>query len=739
MTEVLNTEGQEEDLKKYEGDEGIVLRWLKETSLVENSKSQKDFERIGERIVKVYKNANASEDANAKGRMFNVLWATVEVLGPSLYSRMPKVVVERTFKDSDPIGRLASEIAERCTHYMIQSQQDRFNYAVSSAVQDRLLWGRGQVWLRYDAEFVEKLDQNGEPIVENGQAVRVPKPNTEKVIVDPLMPLDYRESIARNQYEVRWRERVLHMTRAELIKEFGEDVGKAVDLDHYDGEKKENLTKDEQDFLMQAKVHLIYDGVAKDVLWISEGYKKGPLKALEDPFRLKEFWCCPIPLLATTTSDSTYPTPDYVIYEKLADELDYVTKRISSLVECIRVVGATAASLNKEIKSVLKLADGQVWPMDNWAQFAESNGFKGAVDWFPFDQVVAAIEPLMGYQQSLKAQIDEISSMPDIVRGASDPNDPVYTQQQKSHFTVVKLIKKQADVQRFCREIVSKIAEIIFESGFFSDETIKLMCLHDQMKPEAQENFPQALALLRDDRLRTFRVDIETDSTIAVDENQNIERWMRYMQAIRELVQHIEGVAQYRPELFKPIVESALSAVRALRTGRSVEGAWEQAMQQMEDNDKAAAEAAAQNPPPPDYEMMKAQNEQAKIQASMQEIPLKQAELQHKQMVDQAKLQLESQKLEYDFQLRSQEIQIKAQEIGSKALADQTKAQLDAFMAEFESYAEQTRLSIEEFKAKGTVQEKLLEEKRLATDTAIEHEKLRLKEKEIDKPAPRPA
>lgn len=743
MSEVLNTEGQHEDLKKYEGDEGVVLRWLKETSLVENSKSQKDFERIGERIIKVYKN-DAGKDDGGKGRMFNVLWATVEVLGPSLYSRMPKVVVERTFKDSDPVGRLAAEIAERATHYMIQSQQDRFNYAVSQAVQDRLLVGRGQIWLRYDAEFEEKLDQNGEPVIENGQAVRVAKPNTEKVIIDPLNWLDYRESIARNQYEVRWRERIMHLTRAELIKEFGEEVGKAVELDHYDGEKKENLTKSEQDFLMQAKVHLIYDGTAKDVLWICEGYKQGPLKALADPMRLKDFWCCPIPLLATTTSDSTYPVPDYVIYEKLADELDYVTRRISSLVECIRVVGATAASLNKEIKSILKLSDGQVWPLDNWAQFAESGGFKGAVDWFPFEQVVAAIEPLMAYQSSLKAQIDEISSMPDIVRGSSDPNDPVYTQQQKSHFTVVKLIKKQADVQRFCREIISKIAEIIFEPGFFSDETIALMCLLDQMKPEAQQNFPAALALLRDDRLRTFRVDIETDSTIAIDENQNIDRWMKYMQAIRELVQHIEGVAQYRPELFKPICESALSAVRALRTGRSVEGAWEQAMQQIEDNDKAAAEAAAQNPPPPDYEMMKAQNEQAKIQMQMQELPLKQQEMQmemqikqqdaqlkmqdmqFKQSIEVEKLQLDGQKAQMDFNIKSQGLQIEAQKVGSKELADQATAQLEAFRVDFDAKVEAARLELDRMKSAAEMQEKIMEERRLKSDTELERMRIAL-------------
>lgn len=744
VTSVENT-GAEEDLKKYKGGEGLVLRWLKEDAIVRNSKQQKTFEKVGERINKVYKNAAANNDLDsgkAKGRMYNVLWATVEVLAPSLYSRMPKVVVERTFKDSDPVGRLAAEIAERATHYMLQSQQDRFNYAVSAAVQDRLLCGRGQVWLRYTAEFEEMLDEQGEPVVQNGVAVSRPKPNSEKVVIDPLNWLDYRESIARNQYEVRWRERIMYMTRAELIKEFGEEIGKAVDLDHIEGTKKDKLTQEEQQLLMQAEVLQIYDGVAKEVIWISEGYKKGPLREPGDPLKLKDFYCCPIPLLATTTTDSTYPVPDYVIYEKLADELEYVTKRISSMVECIRFIGATAKALNSEIKNVLKLNDGEVWPMDNWAQFAENKGFNGAVDWFPFDKAVEALQPMMAYQASLKQQIDEIASMPDIVQGSSNPNDPVYTQQQKAHFVVVKLVKKQQDVQRFCREIVSKVAEIIFEPGLFSDETICLMSLCQQMPADKQPMIPEALALLRDDRLRTFRVDIETDSTIAVDEDQQIERWMKYMTAIRELVGEIEAVSSYRPELFKPICESALSAVRALRTGRSVEGAWEQAIEQIDANDKARAEAAKNQPPPPDIELMKVQNEQAKIQAAMQEMPLKQQELQldmqiaqqkaqleaqdmqFNQSMEVEKLQLEGMKAERDFMLKQEELKIKAADVMGKAEIEATSQELEAFKVQFEQFAESQRLALEKYVAQGKLQESIIEERRLKQESELERMKL---------------
>jgi hypothetical protein len=133
----------DDDVEKYKGDSGLVLKWLKEIELVKNSKAQKAFEKTGEKILKIYKNhAEKSDDPESPSKvMFNVLWSNVQVLCPSLYSRMPKIVVERRFKDSDPVGRLAAQVAERCTSFNLATQQDRFNYAVKAAVMERLLPG----------------------------------------------------------------------------------------------------------------------------------------------------------------------------------------------------------------------------------------------------------------------------------------------------------------------------------------------------------------------------------------------------------------------------------------------------------------------------------------------------------------------------------------------------------------------------------------------------------------------
>jgi hypothetical protein len=712
----ISSSGGEENLDKYTTPEGKVLRWLKELDIVKNSKEQQAYETIGERIIKDYSNSDAltptsSSSGTPTRLMFNTLWSNVQIQKPLLYCRMPKIVVERRFKDSDPVGRLASQIAERATSFMLSTQQDRFNYSVRAAVEDRLLVGRGQVWLRYDTEYQEAVDETGQPILdENGQPVKIPKPNTEKVVVEHINWKNYYESPARNQFEIRWRAREVYMTRDKLVSRFA-DKGKKVSLD---GDAKKD-TAEGKDFLRQARVYEICDEETKTNIWISPGYKAEPLDERPDPLKLKDFWPCPVPLLATTTTNSQWPTPDYVIYESLAKEADYVTKRISSLVECIRLVGATAKQFNQDIKNMRGLEDGNLWPIENWNKFVEKGGFDGVIDWLPFEKAVAAIQPLLAYRDDILNKIDLITGIPDHARGYTNPNETATAQQAKSRWVTVKAQEKQADVQRFCREIVSKMAEIIFEPGLFADETIALMCGAAQMPPDDQQNYYAALQLLRDDRLRTFRVDIETDSTIAIDEDSEKEAALEYMGALNQMIANVQNVQQFRPELMGPMVESAKAAVRNFRAGRNLEGAWDQAWQQIEDADKAARENPP--PPPPDYEGQKVQNQAEEIRL--------------KGEMNQFTQWLESQKFGLDQWFKQQEIAIKGGDITNKQMAVQAKSQIEMmehelklFNERFAQAMDQKRFQLETVETMLSEKEKLLEEERLRRTEITEEAKV---------------
>lgn len=706
--------GSEADLKKYTTPEQTVLRWLKEYNLVADSSDQKEFEKTGEKVIKFYRNRTDGYNAGTSTPrvMFNVLWSMVQILKPTYFCRLPKVVVERRFKDSDPVGRLASQIAEQATSFYLDSQRDKIIDAIKSAVEDRLLPGRGQCWVRFDAEFEEAVDPNGEPIVDaSGIAIKQVKPNSEKPIIDYVNWLDYFHSPARNWYdEVRWQAKRVYMNRSQLIKRFGEQIGSKVELQISKQDKKK-LSTAEQDFLMKAEVLEIEDKEGKKRLWISPGYKEGPLDEQPDNLHLNGFFSSPKPLLATTTTDSLYPTADFKIYEKLAEEYDYITKRLSAMADCVRLVGAMAKSYYQDVKNILKLKDGDVWPMEQWATWTEKGGFKGAIDWLSFEECANAIPVLTTYQQNLLQQIYDIVGLPDIVRGASDPNDPVYTQQQKSQWVIIKIQDKQEDVQRFCRDLISKVAEIIFEPGLFADETIALACGIAQKEPEDQQNFPMALALLRDDRLRTFRVDIETDSTIAIDEDANCQRWMTYLESIKNVVSEIEAVTTFRPELMHPIIESAKQAVRCMRTGRVVEGAWDKAWDQIE---TAMAQPPPPPPPPPPDPMFEI--EMQKLQLAHQKEAFeewyKSQELQQKGMAEQMK-----------FEIDSQKVQVDGMKFQSQAQIDGTAQNLEKFKMNFAQYIETQKLELEKFKTSLDEKEKFLQEARLSAQDQLDAQK----------------
>lgn len=721
----------------------IVQKWIKELDAVENSKSQKAFENIGERIVKNYRNADSlvAYDSNNKPNsvrvMLNILWSNVKILKPIYFCRLPKVQVDRVFKDSDKVGAFSCEIAERATEFQILRQQDKAKYAIAAAVEDRLLPGRGQVWLRYAAEFEEEQPEGGiEPIIdEDSSPIKVPKPNSEKVEIDPLNWLDYLESIARNQYEVRWRSRKLRYSRAELIDEFGEEIGKAVPL-NFNPTAKRKMSREDEEIIKQAEVYLIQDLTTKTFYWINKDYLNGPLKMLKDPLRLEGFFSCPRPLLATTTTDSTYPTPDFKIYEKLADEADNAFRRLADMVDCVRYVGATSSAFTKDVKNVLKLGNGNLWPVDNWANWVEKGGFKGVMDWLPFDNAIAAIPVLAQHLDYILGKIDLILGIPDIVRGNSDAQESASAIQQKSHWILSRVQEDQQEVQRFCREICSKICEIIFEPGLFSDETIAMQIGLNQMSEEKQAMFPDALALLRDDRLRTFRIDIETDSTIAADDENNINNWKTYLESIQAIMGQLETVKQYQPEFLKPMLESCMGAVRVLRTGRAVEGAWEQALDEIDQNAKQAA--ANPQPPPPDPALiqaqayaqdlqMKAQNsqqesamkmqiEQMKSQSAMQdaqikeqELQLKFQEMQNKNNIDMQTLQQGYEKIQLDFEVKTKDLEVKGLKIQSEAEMQKMGHDLEQFREQFNAVVATKRLELEKFATLAAEKDRLLQ------------------------------
>lgn len=671
-------------------------RWLDELELAK--KYFDDWTTKGVKIVERYRDEG---DASKFKSRYNIFWASMEVMKPATFARIPKVECERRFKDSDPLGRVASQVLERATDYSLEAHQD-FSDVAKAARDDWLLVGRAVLWERYVPypqmqEQRVNLQIGGEP----GQYVLsdgAPYEGEGEVLEDEQGPfvmeqfetLAYEESVtdyvfwrdflhnpARSWNEVRWVARRAYMMRDELRARFA-DTYEAVDnivLSHLPSEVQSDkkLTDAEKEEFKKAPVWEIWDKVTKKVYWVAEGCGD-LLDSKPDPLKLKNFFPCPRPLYATTTNDSLIPRPIFSMASHQADEIDQLTERISVLTDALRVVGVTPADM-PELMQVFK-KDNTLVPIQSWTTFAERGGMDGIISWVPVEQVIKVLTQLYEAREIALQKFYEVTGWSDITRGATDPRETATAQGLKSQYASKRMQEKQEDMQRFLLDQIRIKAEIIAEH--FQPETIRLMAGSDMLEDAADPMaFEQALQLLRQDTMRCFRVGIETDSTIALDEQAEKEKRTEFVETVTSFIGSAMPVVNETPALI-PFVGKTLSFLaRGFKAGRELESTLEQVFTQMSEQ----AQAEAQNPQP-DPEMAKVQAqqqaEQVRAQSEQAKMQMAQGQAQMQVQIETAKFQLEQQKLALETEMKQTELALKNKEIELRALTEERKAEIKA-------------------------------------------------------------
>jgi hypothetical protein len=69
------------------------------------------------------------------------------------------------------------------------------------------------------------------------------------------------------------------------------------------------------------------------------------------------------------------------------------------------------------------------------------------------------------------------------------------------------------------------------------------------MSPEDQQMIPQAIQLMQDNPLRNFRIEVDADSLVQLDEQQNKRDRVEFLTAFGGLLREALPVGQSSPEL----------------------------------------------------------------------------------------------------------------------------------------------------------------------------------------------
>ncbi len=632
----------------------------------------KKWEGRADKIVKRYRDYDRSQH-NPRSK-FNILWSNVQTITPAVFARLPRPDVSRRFRDNDPIGRVASTMLERALEFELEHYSD-YKSAMSSAVFDRLIGGRGTAWVRYEPHISARpgTPEDGFQVTEDiddedeSQSLQdemmVEEIDYECAPVDYVHWRDFGHTYARTWEEVTSVWRKVYMNRNALVERFGEDVGYEIPLDT----KPEQGNSYEKSMYEanQACIYEIWDKETGMVYWLSKSLGK-ILDEMEDPLELEGFFPCPKPLYSTLTTDSLEPIPDFTMYQDQARELDTLADRIDGLINALKVRGVYDAS-NQELQRLFSEGENNTLiPVKNWQAFAEKQGMRGAIDLVDIAPFAQALMQCYQAMDQVKNQIYEIMGIADIQRGQTDPNETLGAQIIKSNNAAGRLKTMQHNVVDFATKLLQLKAQIICKH--FTPESIVKMAAANQMSEQDQMLIPQAIEMLKDPNVGNFRIEVTSDSMIFQDEQQEKADRMQFLQMAGNFFERVIPLAQAAPELVPISMEMLKFAVTAFKAGKQLEG-------QIDETANKLTELAKQpRPPAPNPELLK-------IQAQAQ---ARQAEMQLQAQLEQQKLQMTMQAEANKQEMQARENQYRNQLEHERSMADK-QAEIEIEKAKIEA------------------------------------------------------
>lgn len=683
-------------MDEVEDTKSLVAKWVENIRLYETEYSP--WEKKGQDVVKRYTDARNTRTESR--RRYNILWSNVQTLQPALYFSPPKPNIERRFKDKDPVGLEASEILERAATYYVN--ETSFHDCAKQAVLDRLLPGRGVLWVRYVPHFKDvEIPSNDGPEVTDDAPEPEQELEYEEVLADYVHWRDFGHVISRTWEEVPAIWRKVYLDYDELVARFGKKKADTIPLDYSPWEKD---AKTREMAGKKATIYEIWDRTKKQVVWLHKEVLDA-LDVKEDFLKLKGFFPCAKPLYATLCTDSLVPAPDYLQYRDQAAELDEITARIASITKSLKVAGiydSTAEGVQNLLGEGL---ENKLIPVKSWALYAEKGGISKAVEFLPIDMIITVLTGLHELRDKVKADLNEITGIADIIRGNSDPSETAEAQHIKGQFATLRLSDMQNGVSQFLKETVQIMAEVI--AGHFSVNTLKMVSgaqlstqdekqqiqqqqqiaqqhyqqamqiqqAHQQapqpgipapqapkppdLPPQMQEklkapSWEDVMSLLKNKAALCFKIDIETDSTIKQDQEADKASRMEFVKTAGDMITQAAQVQQ--PALAPLVGEMLMFAVRGFKNARQLEQAFEDTIEHIQNNPP---------PKPQDPAVVKAQTD----------LQIAQMRMQQEKEEGQAKMQA-------DALWAKQEADNDARNAANQAAMDQRKFQADMALEE---------------------------------------------------------
>lgn len=592
------------------------------------------------------------------------------------------------------------------------------------------------------------------------------------------------------EYQYSYREFVEKFGRAALKKLAVDDVkehrtGKPIIVfEYHDKFLKEVrwFAENSEDFFQPADMPQVD---AANLVAVKEAPESGKDEAPEteivdnsDLYGLSGFFPCVEPLLINASTKEFWPTPEYFQMQDILDDIHSIVGRMFLLTKAIRVRFFFDSSV-RELKSLIgETGEGGGLGIPNLEQ-SLMNG-KGSlanlVAYFPVDEMIQGLNNMYKAFQQRLDMFYQVTGLSDLIRGQTNPDsDKTFGERQmEGKFALNRIEPYQRKLQEWIKQNYQLLMEMALK--MFSDDSIDEYVTPQTLDPEDKQRYVAALDLLKSNKRRRFRVDFETDSTVAINEQWRKRQATDLANTLTKALESTAKVAETQPELAATELSVLKHLIGEFSDGKLYIDEIQDSIQQVIDRVK--------QPKPPEFDAMaaKAQFDGQKLQLDDQfrklelqtSTQLEIAKLQQKsrqdsfaqqleqiklgmqQNQDQATLQTMITKLQSDIALAQEDLALKREQMMITAQAEGGKQSLEAFraqidarvasqeitLAEAQQQLEAYRVQLEAADHHASLQERIATEQRLQEDHQLNKQAhvadTIVKLAEIAEPAPPP-
>lgn len=541
-------------------------KWLQR--IEREKKAHEVFRRQGKEAERSYYDRSRLEnDALTQNlQVVPLFWSSTNVLHAALFSRMPRADVRKRNVDvMDGAAKEISLLTERALTFVQDTTE--YDHDAHQTVNDFLVSALGQAKIEMEVATAEVPVLNpitGEPIILGDGPLTQTKVVSRELRQRYIHWKNYHWEPTTAWDQVTWMAYDHWMSKEELERQFD------ITLPDKAGQGSESSKLRAERYEQQFCVHEIWDKTTRTVIFICDAYDD-VMETRKDPLGLANFFPSPRPMFANVEGEEVIPKPDFIFIQDMLKLVNLYAKRIKALTAQVKDWGYYDASF-AELTKVNQADDGTYFPISGLSERLSVAGANAGnvVSTQDNSKKVAVIMNLIDQFERQKALLWETIGISDITRGQTNPNETASAQRIKDQWANVRLAPKLNTISQFFRDCFRIMAEVISEK--FEPEQIFQMT-GVQVTPEMEQ-------VMSSDFLRTYAVDVETDSTIAQDDTlereQRNETSQTVMEMINQLVPAMQS-GQVPAELVKSLM---LFTVRTTKYGRE----FEDAINQLPDN-----------------------------------------------------------------------------------------------------------------------------------------------------------